>query len=542
MRLHFTFRKFSYALLAAIAVTTACKGIGGGDDPGDDPGNSTTAQTVDQIQVTAFSILPAVNDNIYSEIKFVEKSGSNYVFTGAQQIKYYKATLTALKTSFTSNAAKVTIGSTAQASGVTANNFSSPVTYRFYAANDQYKEYTITLTNPSANYSGLPIVSIAVENGADITSKTTWRNAVLKIDDPANAANNITRTITTKGRGNTTWAMAKKPYAIKFEAKEGPLGMAKAKKFALLANYGDKTLLRNLTSFEIGKRTSLAWTPDSKFVELFLNGNYLGQYQLTEQITISGKRVDITEDLGYLIELDRHTEDAEITNVFRPTLSDLPVILKDPEPASPAQLSYIEGYFNQVEALIYKEDIDSAEYCNLIDISSFIDSWIVYEATGNMESRHPGSMYMYKDINPSDKLYAGPVWDFDMTSFMGDKLFVMIDYPDPRAPENYDAQWVGQGRRNHWFVQLFNDPKIKARARERWIELYPQLQSIPTFITAQKTNTAFAKSAAMNWTLWPRTEVGRNKDENLPWDEAVDLMVTNYNKRLTAIDALIRAW
>lgn len=497
------------------------------EDPIPSPTVSDIAKTVSEITITSFSISPEHNSNIYSEIAFINGA----TFEGNQTVTHYKVDLSSLKASFNTNASKVTIGSTTQTNGITPNNFSNELVYRFYASDNNYIERKVKITNPSDTYSDLPILVLFVGDGSEITNREKWKAGKIIIDPQGNVGiDTYNSTLEIKGRGNNSWAQPKKPYALKLTNKDPIFGMTKHKRWAVLANYSDRTLLRNRVSFEIAKRTKLAWTPDSRFVEVFLNGSYRGQYLITEQIRLDKNRVNIDEDSGYLIEADRYAaEDDEYP--FRPSFSDLPMKMKEPEPATDTQKEYIVNYFNTIENLIYKaspEVPDSLEYHTYIDIASFIDWWIVQELAGNRDSRLPGSVYMYKDKNPSDKLFAGPVWDFDISTFKGDSRFLLADH-------------VATGsERALWYPQLFRDPKFKAKAKERWNNYYSAFQTIPSFIDSEAA--IIAKSAAMNEVLWPSPGAGSNGDGLLEWNVAISKMKENYSHRLEKLNSLINEW
>ena len=122
----------------------------------------------------------------------------------------------------------------------------------------------------------------------------------------------------TRERGNASRTFPKKPWRIKFDTKQRVLDApAKAKKWTLINNYGDKTLMRNLLAFELSRRMGMAYTPYGTAVDVLLNGEYKGCYQLCDQVEINKNRVDITEMTpednqggaltgGYLIEVDAY--------------------------------------------------------------------------------------------------------------------------------------------------------------------------------------------------------------------------------------------
>ena len=135
---------------------------------------------------------------------------------------------------------------------------------------------------------GLPLVYINTPNNESITSKDIWLDPLTTIT-AINLDGSIdyeAADLAIKGRGNSTWQLPKKPYALKLGAKSEILGMKKHKRWCLLANWMDRTNIRNDIAFHIAKQTNLAWTPSGKFVELILNGEHKGNYYLCEQIQV----------------------------------------------------------------------------------------------------------------------------------------------------------------------------------------------------------------------------------------------------------------
>jgi spore coat protein CotH len=142
----------------------------------------------------------------------------------------------------------------------------------------------------------LPHLYINTFTGNPIVSKTEQVWARMWLVDEQDVVT-FYDSISIRGRGNSTWNMAKKPYRIKLQEKTKLLGnsRANAKKWTLLANHGDKTLMRNALASYIGDLCGQPFTPAAKFVDLTLNGAYQGCYQLSDQIDIRKKRVNIAE-------------------------------------------------------------------------------------------------------------------------------------------------------------------------------------------------------------------------------------------------------
>lgn len=217
---------------------------------------------------------------------------------------------------------------------------------------------------------------------------------------------------TTRERGNASRDFPKKPWRIKFDKKQNVLDApAKAKKWTLVNNYGDKTLMRNLLAFELSKRMGMTYTPYGTAVDVLLNGEYKGCYQLCDQVTINKNRVNITEMTpednqgsaltgGYLIEVDAYANKEK--SWFNSNRGN-PVTIKSPDEdeITANQKQYIYNFFNMMEN----------QWSTYLDVNSFLRHFLVGELSGNTDTYW--SVFMYKDRD-EDLLHVGPVWDFDL--------------------------------------------------------------------------------------------------------------------------------
>lgn len=217
---------------------------------------------------------------------------------------------------------------------------------------------------------------------------------------------------TTRERGNASRDFPKKPWRIKFDTKQNVLDApAKAKKWTLINNYGDKTLMRNLLAFELSRRMGMPYTPYGTAVDVLLNGEYKGCYQLCDQVTINKNRVNITEMTpednqgsaltgGYLIEVDAYANKEK--SWFNSNRGN-PVTIKSPDEdeITANQKQYIRNFFNKMEN----------QWPTYLDVNSFLRHFLVGELSGNTDTYW--SVFMYKDRD-EDLLHVGPVWDFDL--------------------------------------------------------------------------------------------------------------------------------
>ena len=390
---------------------------------------------------------------------------------------------------------------------------------------------------------GLPTVYVDTEGGKAITSKTQFVKAKVKIRGNEQYEGLGETSCEIRGRGNTTWTWPKKPYLIKLDEKQHIFGMHKHKRWVLLANFMDRTLMRNLVSMKVSSMTRLAWTPGCVPVELVLNGKHVGSYLLIEQVRVDNHRVNITEMTkddnsgnavtgGYLLELDFHYDNEvqwyDYHGHNNQSGSGVPFGVKypDPDDLTTQQLQYIKKYVSDAASALYGVNFKDPEngWRAYIDEDSFIDYWIVFEVMGNHELGNPGSVFMHKDRG--GKLVAGPCWDFDWG--------VLSYNTSPQARTgliNGSAIWYGR---------LRQDPAFEAKLKARFQELLPQLETIPDYM--DQCEALLTASAKLNFELWNPAEDasqngGRiiNGDENMTFHDAVARLKSIYKERLKVI-------
>lgn len=377
---------------------------------------------------------------------------------------------------------------------------------------------------------GLPVVIVNTYNSAPITSNTDWLvGAEMTIVNPDSTID-YQGTLSIKGRGNSTWDYPKKPYALKLDKRESILGMKKHKRWCLLANWRDRTMMRNAVALEISRNTDLAWTPNGKFVEVILNGKHMGNYYLCEQIKVDENRVNITEldpfvtegegiTGGYIFELDTHYDELY---KFHSATMNFPWMFKDPDDVNEAQFNWAQNYVNEMEDALY-DDVKFAnrKFADYMNLESFVDVWFVNELAMNGEYVWPKSCYMYKDSN--GKMTAGPVWDFDYGTFIS------------RKTSEFRSM-------NLYYPRLFEDPQFVAQVKTRWSQFKPAFETkIPAFIDA--TKLLLEKSAELNAPMWPIGGAKKpNGDEELTFDDAVTRLKEVYIAKLNWLDLQIQSW
>jgi len=487
-------------------------------------------ETEDTIPVAGKELLSLVfeaKNNSSQLIRDVKCHIYDDIITGA--VPYINSNKSLIAT-FKTSGVKVTVNGVVQESGVTVNDYSVPVVFTVTAADSTVKTYKVQLNA----FTGLPILYLETE--APVVSKDDYVKGQIIIDANGQYEQAVTSAaIEMRGRGNSTWDMPKKPYRIKFDKKTSMLGLPAAKKWVLLANFADKTLLRNYIAFEIGRRFAAAYTPGTRFVEVVLNGEFLGNYLLTDQVEVGETRVNIPElkpsspeaDIsgGYLLEVDERLDE---TVWFRSALQ-VPFTVKSPEDITAAQLNYIKNYIQETENTLYSLHFADTVtgYNKYINTESFINWYLVNELMKNNDAVFYSSVFIYKDRNA--KLSMGPVWDFDLA--LGN-----ITHNGNNVPTGF---WVKNAA---WINRLFDDPAFVQKVKARWNTLKTeQVGSIYAFIN--ETAGTLKHSQKENFNKWDvlYQYTWQNSVSMGSYDSEVQYMKDWLSKRVAWMDKAINA-
>ena len=257
-------------------------------------------------------------------------------------------------------------------------------------------------------------LSITTNDGSDITSRDYYTDCHVSLNAKGSFSNySALGQIRCRGNSSFLW-YDKKPFRLKLNDKHKLLGLDKAKSWVLLANYRDVTDLMNTFVFEAGQWMGLPYTNHTRYVELFVNGDYRGVYQLTEQVQQGKNRVVVSDDRGILISLDVDDGPGEAPDAgdnFWSTVYRMPVCVKYPEDErfTSHTVDSVKAVFAELEQAIKAKDYEAVE--QLLDIPSFIKYLLLQEFVYNVELSAPRSIYMHKDGD--GKWVMGPLWDFD---------------------------------------------------------------------------------------------------------------------------------
>ena len=349
------------------------------------------------------------------------------------------------------------------------NSYTCSLAAKSYVAGTIYNSRKTPVADASHS-GGLPVVIINTPNNQAITSKEEYVKKtaidVLRTND-VDIFSDVTNI---KGRGNTTWGQPKKPYAIKFDKKKSLLDLPDDKSWVLLANYFDPTLLRNDVTFFLGNEFSnLDWTPHYQTVNLILNGEYKGVYQLGEKVKISKNRVNVGDD-GYLMEIDFRCTSESDARYFRMPHIGSPINIKDPElEYSDPAFEYIRDRMVMIDGVLFGDNyLDPVEgWQKYMDMDSFVDWYLINEINKNADSEFGTSCYMHTKKN--GKLMMGPLWDYDLA---------FGNYPWAHEYVNNEPTGFYILDRVPWFQRLFTDPQFVARVKERFEYFYTNRQRI----------------------------------------------------------------
>lgn len=297
-------------------------------------------------------------------------------------------------------------------------------------------------------------------------------------------------------RGNSTHEMPKKSYKIKFDNKQYMFSDYKEKDWVLLANHADQSLIRNALAFQMASQLGMDFVPLVKFVNLFINGEYQGNYLLTDQVEVTNDRVDITEkepvmDTGYLLEFDKKLYASDFVtdeNFF--IIDGIPFVIKTPDKNDETYLDvqhyFIEDYMRQVFDVLKAQ----GDYHEYIDETSFIDWYIINELFKNVDSGY-SSVFYYKDAQGLLKM--GPVWDFDLS--IGNYGHLEVE---SRGAEGW---YTSRQDKNVLFYYLMQNTTFRTALKTRWQAVYESI-ILGLLDSVYPTADSITKSRYDNFLKW----------------------------------------
>lgn len=268
-------------------------------------------------------------------------------------------------------------------------------------------------------------------------------------------------------RGNSTSEFPKKPFALKFNKKQSVLGMPAAKSWVLLANYFDKTMIRNALAFQMGADSRLEWTPKTTFVELYYNGVHYGTYQLCEKVQVNANRLNLAEG-GWLLEVDARAAEPDL--FFCTGQMECPLVFHEPEAETlTAEMQAIMDFVIEAETALFSNHFQDEQtgWRHYLDEESWIDWLLVNEIAKNTDAIMYSSCYLHS--TDDGKIAAGPLWDFDLG-------YGNCTWNEIHLPTGWHV------RNSNWYKRLFADPAFAAAVKTRFEFFYNNRETYYQFI------------------------------------------------------------
>lgn len=467
--------------------------------------------------INSFSFLKSDNTGVNNDVDAVIIENNIIVNTPSIQDRNN------LIAHFTTNGAKVFVGEKEQTSGITSNDFSSPLKYTVVSVDGEKKDYTVIV-----NISGIPLVNINTPNGIDVASKD-WLEGSTSITVLMTDGSYLSSSGKIKGRGNATWTYDKKPYAIKFSEKQSPFGFPANKSWVLLAEYNDRSLLRTAFMCEVSKAAGIDYTINYRHVNLYLNGEYEGLYLLTDKVEQTKNRIQVKND-GFIIENDGYFDQEPlyfITDILNygftfkyPDADDGDIVLND------ENYAFILDYMNRLETALLKlqTDPDDTEYLDYIDLTSFAKYYIAAQVTATDDPNH-----YYVLPSRTSTLKRMPMWDAEWSLGL---------WPTTSTPS---ASMV---TRNIWDHKLYYryislSPSFREEVKKEWALFCNKNNQVIDMINDVINEISTAQ--LYNNIKWPNTGQTLNVRFDT-WEEEVQYVTDFYNNRIAWFDAYIATW
>ncbi|NME71668.1 CotH kinase family protein [Flammeovirga aprica] len=373
---------------------------------------------------------------------------------------------------------KVLLGGSEIQSGVSPANFTTTQTLEVTSEGFESKSYDIEVVR----FTNLPIVDIRTQNSQPIDQKEDYVKATISMFSDVHEEYNFTDlTGGIRGRGNSTWYFhEKKPYQLKFDEKQSMFGLPKDKKWIFLAEQSDKTLLRNRLAFEMGRISTLPYTPKGEMAEVFLNDQYIGTYHICQKVEESSNRVDLKDD-GWLMEIDQLDRIDEGDTYF--STNTFYINIKDPDTDFNSEsYTHVRDHINDFENALMGEDFRDTEkgYRKYVDMTTFADWFLINEILRNPDARNWSSIYL--TYIRGEKITMGPLWDFDLA--LGNSTY------DDYVHGNTSGFWV---RDNPWIDRMLDDPEFAKVVRERLNYYKSELPNLLQFIDDNASYLQYAQ-------------------------------------------------
>ena len=356
----------------------------------------------------------------------------------------------------------------------------------------------LALDDSEYPYAGLPRLVIETENFAQIQDKETKIPAKLQVYGENGPESEI-MDLEIKGRGNSSFSMAKYSLKLKFENKIPLFEMPKDKEWDLVANQRDKSMLRNYISYQLARTLRDSYTPRSQFVEVFLNREYIGVYQLTEHQKVSKHRVNIPKnDSSYFFE--KTTQPATTGNLITTEIGYI-YDIRYPKDPSEEVMNRLKKHLNDFENFIQSKHVHNIDSVyKWIDIDDLTRFYWIQEFTMNLDGAFRRSQFITWQVGKP--IQMGPVWDFDITYGISSSKIVL--------PDHWYIKKYG------WYRFLFKNKQVRKKIKDYWVMNRSSFESTLNFIEEEAPK--LSKAMKNEFKRWPVLE----NDSEWPFIEAYD--------------------
>lgn len=411
-------------------------------------------------------------------------------------------------------------------------------------------ETTEETSPPETEPPAAPVIETPANSGVDIKSPSDMPAVYITLDNkvrqsaiprneyiPASFTldgfgiyDDISETpVSIKGRGNYSWGLPKKPYNIIFEEKLDLCDMGKARKWTLIANWSDKTLMRNYLTLNLSLDVGISYASECRMINFYVNDKYQGIYLLTERVELHKQRVDEDETLGgVLFEIETPSRHGNQCENCVETKGGVHLIVKEPsredigDEAFEALLARVAVKVGTAEMMMSR---GAASWERFLDVDTFVNWYIVNEFVKNFDSIFVTSCYGY--IDEDGRVCMGPPWDFD--TCMGNQ-----DIATCLTPTGFyikDAPWFSLFYESEDFVSL-----VKAK----WTELRENGVIDRVSQRIDEVSGDYQQSIELNFNRWPDAleYTGLRGDRSLhTFDKEVVYLKTFIKKRTEWLDS-----
>jgi len=325
---------------------------------------------------------------------------------------------------------------------------------------------SVPLAFRDTDNASFPVLHINSYYDPFIQERNFWHDGTISLSGVSSEIDFDDTAIRIRGRGNSTWWRGpdKRPLRFRFREARPVLSDNPARDWILLANQFDRSLLRNYAAFTLGgKLQGLDFTPVPHHVQLYVNGEYMGVYLLTDERNAEPGRMSIYWDedptiSDYFLELDARAYQSGILDETFISVSGLYYDLRYPDDLSNEHVEYIRAYLEAVSYAIRRQSFD--EILELIDLDSFVDFYIVQEFFKDIDARDL-SVFMYiSGTGDERRLFMGPIWDFDISA--GNAA---------NQPLGYGPDGLYVAEFNYWYRNLMRRPEFFEAVQTRWNEI-----------------------------------------------------------------------